>query len=193
MCPSTDDSAPRQAIERHASAPASTAAPALPASVSSAPAGEVQAAERRGPIPDLHRLGERRGQSVPSSTNSETLDTTTSGRIAESLAAAYLQLRGFRILDRNVRVGHRELDLIAECRGWLVVVEVRFRGALDHGLPEESIHPGKRTHLHRAGETWWLRHGRGKGPLRFDLVALSLTSDGLRLRHYPHFLRPGSR
>ena len=118
--------------------------------------------------------------------------TTLTGRLAESLAASYLQLRGYRILARNVRDGPREIDLIAQEGAWLIVVEVRFRGSIERGCPEETIHPGKRLNLLRAGRAWWLREGRGRGSLRFDLVALSLTPEGLRLRHYPHFLLPSS-
>ena len=119
--------------------------------------------------------------------------TTASGRLAESLAASYLQLRGFRILERNLRDGPRELDLIAEQGGWIVVVEVRFRGRTGRGLPEETIHPAKRRNLLRAGRAYWLKAGRGRGLLRFDLISLHFTGEGMRLRHYPHFINPGGR
>ena len=117
--------------------------------------------------------------------------TVRVGRLAETLAAGYLELIGFRLLDRNVRLGPREIDLVAEHDGWLIMVEVRFRRSLERGLPEETIHPGKRRHLMRAGMTYWLRHGRDRGRLRFDLVTIGLVPEGLRLRHHRHFLVPG--
>ena len=36
------------------------------------------------------------------------------GRQCESLAAQYLERLGWRILERNYRAGHREIDLIAQ-------------------------------------------------------------------------------
>lgn len=116
--------------------------------------------------------------------------TVTTGRWAESLAACYLSLSGFRVLARNYRDGPRELDLLAAEGNWAVVVEVRFRSSVDRGRPDETVDHRKRTQLLRAGRAWWLRGGREFGRLRFDLVTLELVPRGLRLRHFPHFLIP---
>jgi putative endonuclease len=113
-----------------------------------------------------------------------------SGRAAEDLAAAFLRLRGFRILARNVREGPREIDLVAEDAGWVVVVEVRYRVDTSRGLAEESVGFRKRTHLLRAGRSYWLREGHRHGRLRFDLVTLHACPDGLTVRHHRHFLLP---
>ena len=115
------------------------------------------------------------------------------GRHAESLAAAFLELRGYRILERNVRDGPRELDLVAEEAGWVVVVEVRFRQGTARGLPEETVGFHKRTNLLRAGRARWLERWRGLGRLRFDLISLHFTLDGLCLRHHRHFMNPDRR
>jgi putative endonuclease len=119
--------------------------------------------------------------------------TVSVGRWAESLAACYLSLQGFRVLARNLRDGPRELDLLAAQGDWAVVVEVRFRSSVDRGRPEESVTHRKRIQLLRAGKAWWLSEGRRHGLLRFDLVTLELVPQGLRLRHFPHFLIPDGR
>jgi len=112
------------------------------------------------------------------------------GRQAEQLAARYLELRGYRILANNARAGPREIDLVAQRPGVVAIVEVRFRAREDFGAAEETVRARKRRDLLRAGRAWWLCHGRGLGRLRFDLIALRLTSRGLRLRHYVGFLSP---
>ena len=116
---------------------------------------------------------------------------TEIGRRAERLAACYLQLRGYRILAANVRDGPRELDLITQRGGVYAVVEVRFRSREDFGTAEETVRARKRRDLYRAGRAWWLGQARGRGQLRFDLLAIRLTARGLRLRHYVGFLPPG--
>src|SRR6188474_3299584 len=80
------------------------------------------------------------------------------GDAAEALAATHLAEAGWIVLARNVHVGRHELDLVAVDPGppaALVVVEVRWRGGRDFGLPEETVDHRKRAHLRMA--TYGLR------------------------------------
>lgn len=139
-----------------------------------------------------------------------TFSRTARGRLAESLVAAYLEFQGFEVLDRNVRDGPRELDLVARvpralrvpgaaggpapdtttAPGWAVVIEVRYRASVLHGRPDETVRFKKQRDLVRAGRAWWLARGHEFGPLRFDLVSLIRVEGGVDLRHRPHFLDP---
>ena len=49
------------------------------------------------------------------------------GRISEDRAVAYLMARGYTIRDRNWRLGHKEIDIVAQKNGVLVIVEVKAR------------------------------------------------------------------
>ena len=72
------------------------------------------------------------------------------GDAAESLVAARLGARGWRILARNVHAGRSELDIVAVDPGppaRLVVVEVRYRCSRDFGLAEETFDHRKRAQL----------------------------------------------
>jgi Holliday junction resolvase-like predicted endonuclease len=72
------------------------------------------------------------------------------GDAAESLVAARLDARGWRILARNVHAGRSELDILAVDPGppaRLVVVEVRYRRSREFGLPEETFDHRKRAQL----------------------------------------------
>ena len=114
------------------------------------------------------------------------------GDAAEATAAAYLTGLGWRVLGTHLRVGRAEVDLVAvdpTPPAAIVVVEVRWRGRRDYGLPEETVDGRKRARLHRAGfalrETGRLVDGTQLPslPLRFDLV---VVEPGDRLRHYRH-------
>lgn len=148
-------------------------------------------------MPQLRHRGDEPSRAAPS--------TVDIGRHAETLAAAYLTLRGYDVVERNVRVGRDELDLIALHPGMLVVVEVRFRATPDAWAPEDSLHPRKRRRLLRAGRVYWERwHGLDPAQpldqpvpaeiplrrLRIDLIALTTTDRGLQLLHFQHVLRP---
>lgn len=113
------------------------------------------------------------------------------GREGEAEAARYLEARGYRILDRNVRVERVELDLVALDRGRIVIVEVKTRRASGrdgyghHGAAAEAVDPRKQQRLRRGGAAWlaahpaWRRRARG---LRFDVVTcLRLGAAGTML------------
>src|SRR5688572_1338997 len=77
-----------------------------------------------------------------------------SGDAAEARVAAYLEGLGWQVLAEKVRVGRAEIDLVATDPGpplELVIVEVRWRGRRDFGLPEETVDHRKRARVHRAG------------------------------------------
>jgi putative endonuclease len=114
------------------------------------------------------------------------------GDAAEAAVAAHLVALGWHVLGAHVHVGRAEVDLVAVDPGpqpTLVIVEVRWRGRRDFGLPEETVDGRKRARLHRAGfalrELGSLPDGTPvpQLPLRFDLVA---AEPGERLRHHRH-------
>jgi putative endonuclease len=61
------------------------------------------------------------------------------GDRGEQLAAGYLAERGWVILHRNYRIGHREIDLVARRNEVVAFVEVKTRGGLGYGHPLEAI------------------------------------------------------
>ena len=102
------------------------------------------------------------------------------GRSAERAAAWWLRLHGYRVLDRNLRVAGREVDVVARRGSLLVVCEVKARRHDGRGRPEEAVDERRRRRLLRAGEVLLARH-RWACRVRFDVVAV----EGLRIRHLP--------
>jgi len=94
------------------------------------------------------------------------------GAEGEARAEAHLRARGYRIADRNVRVGGVELDLVAERAGTLVFVEVKTRRARTHGGGEAAVGWQKRRRLARGARAWLDAHrGRRYRSVRFDVIA----------------------
>ncbi|MGC1378127.1 MAG: YraN family protein [Anaerolineales bacterium] len=80
------------------------------------------------------------------------------GRWGEEMAAAYLQERGYEIVEKNARTPCGEIDLVARRDGLTVFVEVKTRTSRRFGLPEEAITPRKQAHMLAAAEHYAAEH-----------------------------------
>jgi putative endonuclease len=110
------------------------------------------------------------------------------GRAAEEAAAQYLQRRGWRLLDRNVRIGRGELDLIARRGPVLAFVEVKARRSGAAGAPEDAVTPRKQRQVARLAGLWlaWRPWAlTGVTDVRFDIVAVDATAVPAAVRHLP--------
>ena len=110
------------------------------------------------------------------------------GRAAERAAAAYLESRGWRVLGRNVRVGRGELDLIVRRGPVLAFVEVKARRTRSCGTPEDAVSAAKRRRVARLAELWLAVRPWALGgvrDVRFDIVAVDLTTFPAVVRHLP--------
>ena len=98
----------------------------------------------------------------------------TLGRAGEDRAAAHLVERGYRILDRNWRCRDGEIDIVAEHREWVVVVEVKTRRGEGFGHPFDAITAQKLTRLHRLAMAWAVAHPAHGAcrPLRVDAISV---------------------
>ena len=91
------------------------------------------------------------------------------GRLAESLCAWHLRLRGYRIVARGFRSAVGEIDIVARRGGVLAVVEVK--GREDLGVAAESLGRRQRRRIARAAEAFVkARPGYAVLDLRFDVM-----------------------
>ena len=104
------------------------------------------------------------------------------GKRGEELAERHLAAKGYNILETNYRTRMGEIDLIAERHGVLVFVEVKARRGNALDSPEESITPGKRSHLVAAAQEYLQAADAGDVDWRIDLVALELDRRGRLIR-----------
>lgn len=112
------------------------------------------------------------------------------GALGERIAADHLEHRGYRIVARNFRTRHGELDLVVADDRALVFCEVKTRvagGRTGPAGPLEAIGPNKRRQV-RALASQWLAEtdDRPHRPnVRFDAIGVTLTARGelLALEH----------
>jgi putative endonuclease len=102
------------------------------------------------------------------------------GVAAEELAAQYLQVRGLRILARNLRCKAGELDLVCLDDGVLAIVEVRQRGSADFGGAVASVTWAKQRKIIRAVQFFLRREKQWRNfSMRFDVLAIQGLPEGV--------------
>ena len=93
------------------------------------------------------------------------------GRRGEELATAFLLSKGYGILDRNWRSGHKEIDIVAQDGRDMVFVEVKTRIREDVINASDAVDARKRRNLLYAAEAYVLQHPLELTP-RFDIVTV---------------------
>ena len=103
----------------------------------------------------------------------------TEGARGEALAAAYLEQRGYTVLERNYRCRTGEIDLIARQGNRLAFVEVKTRKNALRGEPREYVTAAKQRRLHSAAMHYLMCHPEAENLLlRFDVA--EILGDALR-------------
>ena len=94
------------------------------------------------------------------------------GRRGESMAAWYLRLKGYRIVETRVKTPVGEIDLVARRFGITVFVEVKARiSQAELGVALEAVNTRR---IARAAEHYVARHpALAAKPLRFDVIFLA--------------------
>ena len=104
------------------------------------------------------------------------------GRTAENLVAGRLEAAGWRILERNARTRHGELDIVALDRRALVFVEVKAGRAGSAFGPERpllSVDFRKQARIRRLATAWiGERRDLRYRQISFDAVGVSFDRAG---------------
>jgi len=111
------------------------------------------------------------------------MNNRLSGKIAETAAAVYFLLHGFRVVARNYVTGKRtgagEIDLIVAKKKLIVFVEVKKRSGIDDAA--YAILPQQQQRIWRAAENFIKNNPQFDDfDVRFDAF---LVSSKLSFRH----------
>jgi putative endonuclease len=111
---------------------------------------------------------------------SEPTGNRETGDRGEEIAAAFLTVRGYRLLERNFRCRGGEVDIIARDPGEssLVFIEVKTRRSLSYGVPQLAVTAFKQRQISKAALTWIARERLHDHNARFDVIAILLDAEG---------------
>lgn len=109
-------------------------------------------------------------------------NNTQKGTTGEEIAIAHLLKQGYRILARNWRHQHLELDIVAETENLLVIVEVKLRASNAFGTPEEFVTKSKQKKLIKAADVY-IKENNIHTETRFDVISIIQNSQEIHVEH----------
>lgn len=94
------------------------------------------------------------------------------GKWGEDCAADYLQQKGYTIVERDWKSGHRDIDIIAlDKDGTMVFVEVKTRRNRLFGDPEEAVDYQKLQNLQGA-MNHYIKYHHIDREVRLDIISI---------------------
>jgi putative endonuclease len=109
------------------------------------------------------------------------------GRRGERIAEEWLVRRGWQVVERRFRSGHRDIDLVVErigAEGRLIAfVEVKTRVSSSYGGPLGAVHWRKQREMARAARDWMSRWGGPPASFRFDVIGVIYRQGSTEVIH----------
>lgn len=93
------------------------------------------------------------------------------GRQAERIAAWWLRLKGWSILDRRIKTPLGEIDIIARRGAMIAFVEVKARGT--HAALADAIDERRLSRVAAAADALSHRYLRPGDDMRIDVILLA--------------------
>ena len=104
------------------------------------------------------------------------------GREGEAIAAKYLEKKGYKILEKNWKLGKNEIDIIAREGKYIVAVEVKARHSNYAGEPETAVTREKQRSIIRAANAY-VRKMNFDEEVRFDIVSILVVKGVETINH----------
>ena len=108
------------------------------------------------------------------------------GKKGEELACDFLKSRGQKIVEKNWRSGHLEVDIISENDEGLHFVEVKTLLAPLDILPAEKVGKIKRHRISDAAMDYLKQNpGPGEKEVFFDVISVVFEKETVTLKYFP--------
>ncbi|NOZ34631.1 MAG: YraN family protein [Chlorobi bacterium] len=93
------------------------------------------------------------------------------GQRGEDAATEYLAGKGYKILVRNKRYGHLEIDIIAEHRDMIIFAEVKSRSGIYFEQPFQAVTLKKQKKIIKAANIY-IEENEIDLEARFDIISI---------------------
>lgn len=104
------------------------------------------------------------------------------GEKGEQLAVDFLLKKGYNIIERNYRFQKAEVDIIAEIKDTLAIVEVKTRSSINFGNPQDFLKPKQIQRIVKAVDEYITTNGLDV-EVRFDIIAIVKAGNSFKIEH----------
>jgi len=104
------------------------------------------------------------------------------GKLGEDIAAKRLVSEGYKILERQWRHKHKEIDIIAQKGNTLAIVEVKTRSSEQFGGVSDLITQDKIKFLVEAADAY-ARFSNSNCEIRFDAIVIYVIGNEYKVEH----------
>lgn len=104
------------------------------------------------------------------------------GKKGEQLAVDFLLENSYKIIARNYRFDKAEVDIIAQIKDTLAIIEVKTRTNADFGNPQDFLKPKQIQRIVKAVDEYVLVNQLDV-EVRFDIIAIVKEGKQFKIEH----------
>ena len=104
------------------------------------------------------------------------------GKKGEQLAVDFLIKNGYEIIERNYRFDKAEVDIIAQIKDTLAIIEVKTRSTTNFGNPQDFVKPKQIHRLVKAVDEY-VNVNSLDVEVRFDIIAIVKEEKTFKIEH----------
>ena len=104
------------------------------------------------------------------------------GKKGEQLAVDFLLKNKYKIVERNYRFDRAEVDIIAQQKDTLAIIEVKTRSTSDFGNPQDFVKPKQIQRLVKAVDEYVTVNDLDV-EIRFDIIAIVKQGKAYNIEH----------
>ena len=107
------------------------------------------------------------------------------GKFGEMVAENLMINKRYKIITKNWKNGHLEIDIIAKNKKEIVFVEVKTRSSIIYGLPVEKVEDAQIQNLIIAANAFIKKNHIQLIP-RFDIVGITVNPNNMQILDITH-------
>lgn len=111
------------------------------------------------------------------------------GKEGEEEVVRFLSEKGYIIHHRNWRFRKYEIDIVAQFRDELIIVEVKTRSNTLYGTPESAINDAKIRRIVSSTNAYLHKHEIDL-PVRFDIITVTGSKGTFQITHIEEAFYP---